>query len=66
MELNPDSTVKEIATACEVGSVTKILLDVPVLGYGIKRGHLWRDVVCDGATRSRRVRIYAPPHRQTA
>lgn len=63
LERHPDSTAKEIDAACDVGSVTKILSDMPRLGYGISRGRCWRDVACDGVQRSRRVRTYALTHR---
>jgi hypothetical protein len=59
LELHPDSTAKEFDAACDVGSVTKILSDMPRLGYGISRGLRRRDVDCDGVQRSRRVRTYA-------
>ena len=59
---HPDSTAKEIDTACDVGSVTKILSDMPGLGYGIKRGTRWRDVVRGGEKSLRRVRTYALTH----
>ncbi len=63
LELHPDSTAKEIDAACDVGSVTKILSDMPRLGYGIHRGRCWRDVSFGGVQRSRRVRTYSLTYR---
>lgn len=63
LEKHPDSTAKEIDTACDMGSVTKILSDMPRLGYGVRRGRCWRDVACGGVLRSRRVRTYALTYR---
>ncbi|WP_343589679.1 hypothetical protein [Paracidovorax wautersii] len=61
LEAHPGSTLKEINDACDVGSVSKLLSDMPGMGYGIDRG--WRDVPCAGGSHSRRVRTYVLLHR---
>jgi len=61
LELNPASTAKEIDAACDVGSVTKVISDMPHLNYGLRKG--WRYVTCDSGNRTRRVRTYALVHR---
>lgn len=66
LELNPHSTAKEIDLACDVGSVTKVLSDMRVMGYGIGRAWRWHDVLCAGGQRSRHVRTYELLHRPTA
>lgn len=58
LELHPDSTAKEIDAACDLGSPTKVISDMPALGYGIARAWRWRDVSCIGGDHARRVRIY--------
>jgi len=58
LELHPDSTAKEIDAACDLGSPTKVISDMPGLGYGIGRAWRWCDVSCAGDGRSRMVRIY--------
>lgn len=59
LELNPDSTAKEIDAACDAGSVTKVISEMPGLGYGVRKSWRYRDVSCVGGDHSRRVRIYA-------
>jgi hypothetical protein len=63
LELNPDSTAKEIDAACDTGSITKVLSDMRGLGYGVGRNWRWRDVLCAGVQSSRKVRTYALTHR---
>ena len=63
LELHPNSTAKEIDAACDVGSVTKVISDMPGMNYGIGRGWRWRDVSCAGGERSRMVRTYALTYR---
>ena len=63
LEQHPDSTAKEIDAACDVGSVTKVISDMPGLGYGIGRGWRWCEVLCDGGVLSRMVRTYSLTHR---
>lgn len=63
LELHPDSTAKEIDAACDLGSTTKVISDMPGLGYGIARGWRWRDVLCAGGERSRMERTYALTYR---
>lgn len=61
LELRPGSTAKEIDAACDAGCVSKVLSDMPRMGYGLHRG--WRLVDCAGGQHSRRVRVYSLTHR---
>ncbi len=64
MEPHPKATGAELAAACDVGCVTKVLSAMRLtLGYGIRRG--WRWVLCAGNTKRRRVRTYTLTHRPT-
>jgi len=59
---HPDATGAELAAACDVGSVTRVLSAmVRELGYGIRTG--WRWVPCVNGTKRRRVRTYSLTHR---
>ena len=60
LEKHPRATAKEIDAACDVGCVTKVLSDMPRLGYGLARD--WLDVLCVRGQRTRRVRIYRLLH----
>jgi hypothetical protein len=64
LELNPASTAKEIDAACDVGSVTKVISEMPHLNYGLRKG--WRYVTCASEKRTRQVRTYALTHRPNA
>jgi hypothetical protein len=57
---HPNSTAKEIDAACDVGSITKCLSDMPAMGYGLHRGR--RYVSCAAGKRTRQVRVYALTH----
>jgi hypothetical protein len=62
MERHPASTGAELAAACDVGSVTKVISAMSLsLGYGIERGSRW--VRCVADTKRRRVRTYTLTHR---
>lgn len=61
LEPHPDSTGKEIDAACDTGCITKVLSDMPRMGYGIRKG--WRLILCAGGTVTRRVRTYSLTHR---
>ena len=61
LEKHPGNTLKEIDAACDTGCISKVLSDMPGLGYGIAKG--WRDVVCASGSRTRQVRIYTLTHR---
>lgn len=63
LETRPHSTAKEIDAACDVGCITKVLSDMPKLGYGI--GKDWRTVRCDHGNRTRQVRTYKLLYRPT-
>jgi hypothetical protein len=61
LQHHPDSTAKEIDAAIDTGCITKVLSDMRVHGYGIRKG--WRDVRCDHGTRTRQVRTYRLTYR---
>ena len=63
LELHPDSTAKEIDAACDAGCMSKVLSDMPRMGYGLRKG--WRSVTCASGNRTRDVRIYALLYRPT-
>jgi hypothetical protein len=56
LEQHPDSTAKEVDVMCDTGCITKLLSDMPRMGYGIAKG--WRFVRCDHGNRTRQVRTY--------
>lgn len=64
LELHPNSIQKEIDAACDTGCVSKVLSDMPRMGYGLRKG--WRSVSCASGTSVRDVRTYALTHRPTA
>ena len=51
LEKNPASTQKEIDAVCDTGCISKVLSDMPELGYGLSRA--WREVPCAGGRRER-------------
>jgi hypothetical protein len=57
----PDSTAKEIDAACDTGCIAKVISDMRLHGYGIRKG--WRNVPCDHGNRTRQVRTYRLTHR---
>ncbi len=61
LEQHPDSTAKEIDAVADTGCITKVLSDMPGLGYGMAKA--WRTVPCDFGNRSRQVRIHTLLHR---
>ncbi len=63
LEQRPGGTAKEIDAFADTGCVTKVLSDMPGLGYGI--GKAWRVVACDSGNRTRQVRTYTLTHRPT-
>ena len=63
LELHPKSTAKEIDRACDVGCISKVLSDMPRMGYGLAKD--WRNVSCAGGKRTRDVRIYSLAYRPT-
>lgn len=60
LEAHPRATAKEIDAACDTGCITKVLSDMPRLGYGLARD--WLDVLCVRGQRTRRVRVYRLLH----
>lgn len=56
LEQRPARTQKEIDAVCDTGCISKVLSDMPGLGYGIGKG--WRDVTFAGGKRTRLVRTY--------
>lgn len=61
LDQSPASTLKEIDTVCDTGCISKVLSDMPGLGYGIAKG--WRDVLCASGSHTRQVRTYTLTHR---
>jgi hypothetical protein len=61
LEQHPDSTAKEIDAAVDAGCMSKVLSDMPRMGYGVRKG--WRCVTCASGNRTRDVRTYALTHR---
>ena len=65
LEKQPARTQKEIDAVCDTGCISKVLSDMPGLGYGI--GKSWRDVTFANGKRTRLVRTYTllyRPHTQ--
>lgn len=56
LEKYPASTLKEIDAVCDTGCISKVLSEMPRLGYGLSRS--WRQVPCAGGHLSRKVRAY--------
>ena len=56
LEAHPQSTAKEADAIADTGCITKVLSDMPGLGYGLQKG--WRFVDCDRGKRLRQVRTY--------
>ena len=56
LEQYPNSTAKEIDAACDTGCISKVLSDMPRMGYGLRKA--WRFVQCDRGNRTRQVRTY--------
>jgi hypothetical protein len=63
LEQHPASTQKEIDAACDTGCISKVLSDMPGLGYGL--GYGWRLVACDQGQHTRQVRTYTLHYRPT-
>ena len=61
LEQCPGGTAKEIDAFADTGCITKVLSDMPGLGYGIAKA--WRTVPCDQDNHSRQVRICTLLHR---
>lgn len=61
LEQCPECTAKEIDAVADTGCITKVLSDMPGLGYGMSKA--WRVVPCDHGHRTRQVRIYTLLHR---
>ena len=61
LEQHPDSTAKEIDAAVDAGCMSKVLSDMPRMGYGVRKA--WRCVTCASGNRTRDVRTYALTHR---
>ena len=61
LEQHPASTQKEIDAVCDTGCISKVLSDMPRMGYGIHKAR--RFVSCVGGDLTRRVHTYALTHR---
>uniref|UniRef100_UPI0035AEF518 hypothetical protein n=1 Tax=Hylemonella sp. TaxID=2066020 RepID=UPI0035AEF518 len=64
LEAHPASTQKEIDAVCDTGCISKVLSEMPALGYGISKG--WRFVLCAAGTHRRQVRTYTLLFRPSA
>lgn len=60
LDAHPRATAKEIDAACDTGCITKVLSDMPRMGYGL--AHDWLAVMCVRGQRTRRVRVYRLLH----
>lgn len=60
LESRPRATAKEIDAACDTGCITKVLSEMPRMGYGLARD--WLNVNCLQCDRIRRVRVYRLLH----
>lgn len=63
LEAHPGATLADIDAACDLGSPSKVLSEMPRMGYGIRRG--WRLVPCVFGAAPRRRRTYTLTHRPT-
>lgn len=63
LESNPGSTAREIDAGCDLGSVTKVLSDMPAMGYRLRKS--WQQVPCADGVYSRRVRCWWLLYRPT-
>lgn len=63
LELHPASTQKETDAVCDTGCISKVLSEMPRLGYRLKKA--WREVACTSGVR-RRVRTYTLTQRPGA
>lgn len=61
LEQYPDSTAKEVDATCDTGCISKVLSDMPRMGYGLTKGK--RRISCVSGQSSRYVRTYALTHR---
>jgi hypothetical protein len=65
LEQHPASTQKEIDAQCDTGCISKVLSDMPYLGYVLSKGR--REVTCLSGIPPRKVRTYtliSRPHAQ--
>jgi hypothetical protein len=60
LEQHPESTSKEIDATCDTGCISKVLSDMPRMGYGIRRG--WRTTFSKQGL-ARQLRTYTLIHR---
>lgn len=56
LESNPGATTREIDAACDLGSATKVLSEMPTMGYRLRKH--WRKVPCSDGLAARRVRCW--------
>lgn len=64
LDRHPASTLKEIDAVCDTGCISKVLSDMPGLGYGLSKG--WREVMCAAGNHTRMVRTYTLLYRPRA
>ena len=63
LDQHPASTQKEADAVCDTGCISKVLSEMPRLGYRLKKA--WREVACTSGVR-RRVRTYTLTQRPGA
>ena len=61
LEKHPGKTLKEIDAVCDTGCISKVISEMPTLGYGLAKS--WRGVLCASGSRTRQVRTYTLTHR---
>jgi hypothetical protein len=64
LEQHPASTQKEIDAVCDTGCISKVLSDMPYLGYVLSKD--WRKVTCLTGIPPRKVRTYTLVSRSRA
>lgn len=56
LEAYPGSSTREIDAACDLGSATKVLSEMPAMGYRLRKS--WERVPCADGIHTRRVRCW--------
>lgn len=56
LEHHQGATAKEIDAACDTGCITKVISDMPQMGYDLRKS--WRYELCNHGNKLRQVRTY--------